>query len=89
MNQVTLQQATPRAGQTEAHSDCIIEELRRYGEHLCDVCGLAAGMRSHRCLILGRFLDPFLHLRPQYFCPFPSALCCCPSYGCWCVKPVR
>jgi integrase len=56
MNQITLQQAAPRAGQSEALSDCIIEELRRYDEHLCDVRGLAAGTRSHRCLILGRFL---------------------------------
>lgn len=56
MKQVTLQQATPRAGQSEALSGYIIEELRRYDEHLCDVRGLAAGTRSHRCLILGRFL---------------------------------
>ena len=56
MNQVTLQQATPRAGQYEALSDCIIEELRRYDEHLCDARGLAAGTRSHRCRVVGRFL---------------------------------
>jgi hypothetical protein len=56
MNQVTLQQATPRAGQSEALSDCIIEELRRYDEHLCDVRGLAAGTRSQRGRIVGRFL---------------------------------
>jgi integrase len=56
MNQVTLQQATPRAGQTEVLSDCIIEELRRYDEHLCDVRGLAAGTRSQRCRVVGRFL---------------------------------
>ena len=56
MNQITLQQATPRAGQSEALSDCIIEELRRYDEHLCDVQGLAAGTRSHRCRLVGRFL---------------------------------
>ena len=47
MNQVTLQQATPRAGQTEVLSDCIIEELRRYDEHLCDVRGLAARHSCH------------------------------------------
>lgn len=42
MNQIILQRATPRTGQSEALSDCIVEELRHYGEHLCDVCGLAA-----------------------------------------------
>ena len=46
MNQITLQQATPRAGQSEALSDCIIEELRRYDEHLCDARGLAVGQTS-------------------------------------------
>ena len=46
MNQITLQHATPRARQSEALSDSIIEELRRYDEHLCDVRGLAAGTRS-------------------------------------------
>ena len=56
MNQITLQQATPRAGQSEALSDCIIEELRRYDEHLCDVRGLAAATRSNRGRIVGRFL---------------------------------
>ena len=56
MNQITLQHATPRAGQSEALSDCIIEELRRYDEHLCDVRGLAAGTRSNLGRIVGRFL---------------------------------
>lgn len=56
MNQITLQQAAPRAGQSEALSDCIIEELRRYDEHLCDVRGLAAGTRRDRRRIVGRFL---------------------------------
>ena len=56
MNRITLQPATPRAGQSEALSDCIIEELCRYDEHLCDVQGLAAGTRRHRGRIVGRFL---------------------------------
>ena len=56
MNQVTLQHATPKARQSEALSDCIIEELRCYDEHLCDVRGLAAGTRSQRCRVVGRFL---------------------------------
>ncbi len=64
MNQITQQHATPRARQSEALSDCIIEELRRYDEHLCDVRGLAAGTRSHRCLILGRFLHQKFADRP-------------------------
>jgi site-specific recombinase XerD len=56
MNQIILQPATPRARQSEALSDCIIEELRRYDEHLCDVRGLAAGTRRDRGRIVGRFL---------------------------------
>jgi len=64
MNQVTLQQAAPRARQSKALSDYIIEELRRYDEHLCDVRGLAGGTRSNRCRIVGRFLH-------QKFSGFP------------------
>jgi integrase len=56
MNRITLQPATPRARQSEALSDCIIEELRRYDEHLCDVRGLAAGTRRDRGRIVGRLL---------------------------------
>ena len=56
MNQIILQPATPRARQSVALSDCIIEELRRYDEHLCDVRGLAAGTRSYQGRIVGRFL---------------------------------
>ena len=57
MNQITLQPATPRARQSEALSDCVIKELRCYDEHLCDVRGLAAGTRSYRGRIVGRFLQ--------------------------------
>jgi len=56
MNQATQQQATPKAGQSKALSAYIIEELRHYDEHLCDVRGLAAGTRSQRGRIVGRFL---------------------------------
>jgi site-specific recombinase XerD len=56
MNQITLQPATPMARQSEVLSDCIIEELRRYDEHLCDVRGLAVGTRRDRDRIVGRLL---------------------------------
>ena len=44
MNQITQQHATPRARQSEALSDCIIEELRRYDEPIF-LC-YPVGMRS-------------------------------------------
>jgi integrase len=57
MNQITQQHAKPRARQSGALSDFIIEELRRYDEHLCDVRGLASGTRNN----LGRTVGRFLH----------------------------
>ncbi len=52
--------ARPRNAQparsSAAPSDPVTDELRRYDDHLRDVCGLAAGKRRKHCRIVAQLL---------------------------------
>lgn len=64
MNHITLHQAAPSSWPFAAPAGPIVEELRRYDEHLRDVRGLAAATRRNCVRIVGRLLQQKFAGRP-------------------------
>jgi len=64
MNHASLHRAARNRQPSAMLSGDVVEELRRYDEHLRDVRGLATGTRRHRTLIVGRLLQRKFADRP-------------------------
>jgi len=52
MNRTSPPRSAPRVRSFAALSDPVVDELRRYDDHLRDVRGLSAGTRRNRCRIV-------------------------------------
>jgi len=56
MNPIVRPQSVRRVRSSASPSDSVIDELRRYDDHLRDVRGLAAGTRRIHCRIVAQLL---------------------------------
>ena len=56
MNPIVRPQSARRVRSSAAPSNFVIDELRRYDDHLRDVRGLAAGTRRIHCRIVAQLL---------------------------------